>query len=83
MVGSVLIFQFIVFVHIFIINGENNFLALVHKWKTQLSQKSLRKKLRAKIKNAVERVYLICYRVYWQNVKKGNLHAYSRNDEVF
>lgn len=38
MVGSALMFQFIVVVHIFIVNTERNFLALVHKSKTQLSQ---------------------------------------------
>lgn len=49
MVGKVYIFQFIVLVHIFIIYVENNFLELVPKWKTQLSQTSLNKKLRQKM----------------------------------
>lgn len=38
MVGHVLTLQFIVVVHIFIINAERNFLALAHKWKTQLAE---------------------------------------------
>jgi len=38
MVGSVLTFQFIVVVYVFIRNAERNFVVLVHKWKTQLAE---------------------------------------------